>query len=358
MWIKKERPSKLLLILGEYFGFSILCGIVSALFFLWATGVVVFNYSEANQLPISETTNDLIQFICLFAGVFLAAFILILLLQRKFGYMIEISRTVEAMETGNLAERIAIQGDDELADLAASINRLAQTMEDERTRSEAFTYDRLQTIATLSHDIRTPLTSVMSYLQFIRDGQYSGQEQLETYAERAYEKALRMKDMTDDLFETCMTDDERTPNIERVDGNNFVTQVFHEIESLLQQSGFEVSITNLSQTFPFFLMIDPANISRVFDNVISNIEKYADRRFPIELRAESTNGWLVLGQRNIVLEDRQRRNIKSTLLGLKGAEKIIQKTGGTLCVDEKGSMFELEIKLPISESSEFFRSCQ
>lgn len=348
MWIKKEGPSKLLLTLGGYFGFSILCGISSMLFFLWATHVVVYNYSEVHQLPISAAMDYWIQFICIFVGIFLTIFVLILLLHRKFCYMIEISRTVESMETGNLSARIPIQGDDELGDLAASINRLAQAMERERARSEALTYDRLQTVATLSHDIRTPLTSVMSYLQFIRDGQYGGQEQLQSYAERAYEKALRMKDMTDDLFETCMTDEAQPHILERVSGTSFVSQIFYEMKSFLQESDFKVSVTELSDSSSFFLLIDRANISRVFDNVISNIEKYADRLFPVELRAEVVNGWLVLQQKNAVIEDQQKRNIASTLLGLKGVEKIIQKSGGTLHTVEAQGMFQLEIQLPLS----------
>lgn len=186
-----------MLLLGEYFGFSILCGWVCILFFLWTARVISNNYALKTGIDITLQTEYLLNLMCVFVGIFITIFVLILLLQKKFSYIIQISSIVEEMESGNLFQRIPIEGEDELSDLALSINHLAEAMSYNLNRSEQITQERFETIAVLSHDLRTPLTSVMSYLQFIRDGQYSNEDQLHLYAERAYDKANRIKEMSD-----------------------------------------------------------------------------------------------------------------------------------------------------------------
>ena len=97
------------------------------------------------------------------------------------------------MEAGDLSKRIPLEGEDELTELALSINHLADAMSYNLKRFEEINRERFQTIAVLSHDLRTPLTVVMSYLQFIKDGQYIDNSQLRLYAERAFDKANTIK---------------------------------------------------------------------------------------------------------------------------------------------------------------------
>lgn len=347
MWTKKERPSKLLLILGEYFGFAILCGFFNALFFQWASIVIVGNYELNTGKDVPADTEYLIDVVIMVASVIMAAFVLVLLLQRKFAYMIEISHAVEEMEAGNLVKRIPIVGDDELADLAMRINGLAETVEEGIRASEQMKQERFNGIASLSHDIRTPLTSVMSYLQFIRDQQYNDTHQLLTYADKAYEKAYRIKEMTDNLFENCIKDIEVTQPLEKIEGNVFLKQVLFDTQDFLETSGFTVQISETKEFPPFFLQINREKMARIFDNLISNIEKYADSSQPIRLQAIVEGNQFILRQENTKIIEHKKNLVESHLVGLKGVEKMLHKMGGELSVEEVGHIFRIQLTLPL-----------
>ncbi|MBE5962765.1 MAG: HAMP domain-containing histidine kinase [Lachnospiraceae bacterium] len=349
MWIKKEKPSKLLLILFEYFAFAILCGVAIILFFRWAAEVITLNYIGQQGGGVSTETEYWIGVAIIAAGVVIAFFTLILLLQQKFSYMIEISKAVEEMESGNLTKRIELIGEDELTDLAERINSLAQTMQEEFQVSEQMKKERFQTVASLSHDIRTPLTAVMSYLQFIRDEQYASQEQLQMYAEKAYEKAYRIKEMTDSLFENCLKDIEEKKVLEKVDGRQFLNQVFFDAKDFLEESGFVVDILKTPKE-SFSLQINRENMSRIFDNLISNIEKYADPIHPITIQAEIENEHLVIVQENVVIGEYQRKNVESHLLGLKGVERMIGEIGGIVLISNEDDIFSLTIRIPVEQN--------
>lgn len=348
MLIKKSKPSKLLLILFEYFGFAILCGFISFLFFRWAAKVIMENYVKELDVIVTLQTEYWIFLITIAVGILITFFVLLLLFQQKFSYMVEISQAVEEMEAGNLAKRISIVGDDEIADLAVRINALAETVQREIIVSERMKEDRFQAIAALSHDIRTPLTTVMSYLQFIRDKQYNDSNQLKLYAEKAYEKAYRIKEMTDSLFESCVRDIEDKKPLEKVDGNSLLKQAFFDIKEWLEESGFNVDITSRVEEHLFFVKVNLENMARVFDNMISNIEKYADQSQPIKVQADILEEYLVVQQENTVIKAYQKESVESHLMGLKGVQKMINEMGGSVSCEEHDSTFRLIIKLPVS----------
>lgn len=347
MLIKKKTPSKLLLTLVEYLVFSLLCGLISMLFFKWAAKVITENYTLSTGIATTLATDYWIRMVYVSVSILISIFILVILVQKKFSYMVKISNAVLEMESGNLSRRIPLDGDDELSDLAASINGLAQTIENEFKHSEEIKQEHFQTIASLSHDIRTPLTSVMSYLQFIQAGQYSHPEQLKAYAGKAYEKAYRIKEMTDNLFENCLQPLDEPHTLEKVEGKEFVKQVLFEIEDFLVELGFEVFLTPLTCSKNFFIMIDKDKMPRIFDNMISNIEKYADKNHPIKIQVEIINEFLIFRQSNTIISEEQQKDVESHLLGLKGSAKNIKAMGGTLSVKEEYRIFTLEIKLPL-----------
>ncbi len=250
------------------------------------------------------------------------------------------------MEGGNLKLRIPLEGNDELTDLALNINHLSEAMSDNINQLELANTERFETIASLSHDLRTPLTAVMSYLQFIRDGQYKDEDQLRHYADRAFEKANRIKDLSDHLFYNCVTERDTEINLERVDGVHFLKTALAETESFLEESDFEVQIESLIDEYVFYLMIDQSKISRLFENLISNIQKYADSKYPVTFKLKLMSQYIILQQTNTVLM-KQDKDIESHLLGLKGVKKTIEEMGGSLTVQEGNDIFTLEIQFPI-----------
>lgn len=332
--------------LGEYLGFSILCGWVCLLFFLWVSKVMSDNYTVKSGVDITIQTRYWITLICIVSGVFISAFVMVLLLQRKFSYIIQISALIEEMEAGDLSRRIPLEGEDELTDLALSINCLAEALSSNLHHSEALNQERLQTMAVLSHDLRTPLTAVMSYLQFIIDGQDTDAAQLHRYAERAFDKAKRIQELSDSLFNSCILNPDKTDTRESVDGTIFFRNVLSDTESYLTECGFNVIIKTPLDGCIFYILIDYSKMKRLFENLISNIQKYADHRYPVEFRLELTGQMVILTQSNKIHE-KQDKDVESHLLGLKSVNASLREMEGTLSVQEEHDFFTLEIQLPI-----------
>ena len=344
--IKHKKTSKLLLLLGKYFGFAILCGWICLLFFLWTSRVLSYNYALKTGVDIAIQTEYWMNIICIFCGIFISLFVLILLLQKKFSYILRISSTVEKMEAGDLSKRIPLEGEDELTELALSINHLADAMSYNLKRFEEIHRERFQTIAVLSHDLRTPLTVVMSYLQFIKDGQYIDNSQLRLYAERAFDKANTIKDLSDSLFNSCISDAEKTNPLERVEGANFLSNALSDIESLLVDCGFEVRIKSFLDDCIFYISVDYDKMSRMFENLISNIRKYADDQYPVEFELELIKQDILLRQVNKIHENHEK-NVESHHLGLKSVNTSLIEMGGSLSIRKENNIFTLEIRLPI-----------
>lgn len=344
--VNHKKASKLLIRLGEYLGFSILCGWVCLLFFLWVSKFMSDSYVAKSGVYITIQTRYWINLICIVSGIFISAFVMVLLLQRKFSYIIQISTLIEEMEAGDLSRRIPLEGEDELTDLARSINCLAEALSSNLQHSEALNQERLQTMAVLSHDLRTPLTAVMSYLQFITDGQYTDAAQLHHYAERAFDKAKRIQELSDNLFNNCMLDTDQTDSLESVNGTIFFRNVLSETKSYLTESGFDVIIKTPLDGFLFYILIDYSKMKRLFENIISNIQKYADHGYPVEFRLELTGQRVILTQSNKILE-KQDKDVESHLLGLKSVKASLREMEGTLSVQEDNDFFTLEIQLPI-----------
>lgn len=345
--LTKKRPSKLLFVLAEYFGFSILCGFVSFLFFSWASDVIANNYIAFTGTTVDLATWYFLKLMAFVPGILIFIFVLVILVRKKFSYIVSISNAIEEMEAGNLEKRITLEGDDELTDLAVSINHFAEAIQTERDASQKLKEEEFHTIATLSHDLRTPLTAVMSYLQFIRDGNYADQEKLAEYAQKAYEKACRIKNMTDDLFENCKNQIEQEPALTKVDGRTFIEQALWDMQDFLEDSGYEVKITLPEHWTSFSLMVDIKRVPSVIDNLLSNIKKYAEKQMPILLDVKTENHTLVFAQQNTTIPKTEQALAESNLLGLKSVEKTITLSGGTFHIREEEETFLLEIRLPM-----------
>lgn len=134
--------------------------------------------------------------------------------------------------------------------------------------------------------------------------------------------------------------------LERVDGTIFFRHALSDAKSFLEDHGFKVSIVSLLDNYVFYLFIDHSKMSRLFENIISNIQKYADNQYPVEFKMELKAQKVILYQTNKIIE-KNKNVIESNLIGLKSVKKSICQIGGSLSILEKDDFFTLEIQLPI-----------
>src|SRR5699024_4285344 len=142
---------------------------------------------------------------------------------------------------GHFNHRIPFQLKGQMQRVVASVNALVDStikaMEDEREIERS----KDELITNVSHDLRTPLTSIIGYLGLIEDKQYRSEEDILKYTHIAYEKAKQMKNLVEDLFEYTKVQQHGSPvNIMKIDLNQLLEQLTASFELEAQHRGIEI----------------------------------------------------------------------------------------------------------------------
>ena len=185
---------------------------------------------------------------------------------------------------GNYQLRIPDMQVDELSEIVRSVNSLVDStvhaMEEERRIEK--TKDEL--IANVGHDLRTPLTSIIGYLGLIENKRYQSEEQLLEYTHIAYQKAMSMQVMVNDLFDYAasrLVSYEVTP--EEVHLDFFFEQLAAEFELEAAEKNIEIEINVMPKNL--IVYFDPEKMARVFNNLLSNALKYGHGATKIKMNA-------------------------------------------------------------------------
>ncbi len=241
--------------------------------------------------------------------------------------VIRLSREADAIGDGDLEAPITFKGEDELSQLAVEVDAMRhsviQRMGNERRAWEA----NSELITAISHDIRTPMTSLIGYLGLLNEDGFRDPERSAQFASSAYDKAMELKDLTDELFKYFLVfgRSELELNRETLDGRLLLEQLLGEAQFDLADAGFEIQRIDFEGECQ--LSTDPLYLKRVLDNLVSNAKKYADRSKPILIRSELKDGRLSVSISNAVSKELDR--VESTKIGLRTCEKILQSMGGS-----------------------------
>ena len=144
------------------------------------------------------------------AGLFLISFVagFYLLFQKHIRYIEEMEQNVSSLCSKNFSRQIPIRGSTELSTLAANINHLGDTIQLLLLTEDAKLKQKEQFVKSIAHDIRTPLTVVIGYLELLSKGYAGSPESAALFIDRALEKTNHIRRLTDDLFafeENCRT---------------------------------------------------------------------------------------------------------------------------------------------------------
>ena len=267
------------------------------------------------------------------------AFVTILFsyIRRLTARILRLSREADAIGAGELEAPITMQGEDELAGLAREIDAMRRSviarMSGERRAWEA----NSELITAISHDIRTPMTALIGYLGLLNEQLPKDAEKERQFAASAYDKAMELKELTDELFRYFLVFGraELDMHPETLDATLLLEQLLGEAAFELQDAGFTVQQTALEGEC--LVHIDPLYLKRVVDNLVSNIKKYADREKPVMILCEREEGLLSVCVSNAVAPTAPR--VESTKIGLRTCEKLMEALGGTFTVTNDGEHF-------------------
>ena len=265
------------------------------------------------------------------------------LIKKKIRYIRKIEEGIKIIESGSLEYRIPVDGDDELASLAISINDMSLAM-GERLKWEAeVKQQNYDIVSAISHDIRTPLTSVVCYLDLLEAKRFRDEEERTRFLKNARQNAYLIKSLTDNLFEHSIASNENIPfRFESVSGNELIPQLVSEMMYLLEDKGFKSSFFNDIQT-AYTLCVDINHFHRVFDNLSSNILKYADPNYYVDITARLENGKLAILQHNRIKS--RKGGQESFSIGLRTCQDIMKRHGGNLSVEKDKENFYVTVSL-------------
>ncbi len=313
-----------------------------------------------------KNTIIIIVFVMLLIGITLFVIYFLLFTRRITKDMSYISRCISDIADGKMDVRIAdINRDDELGDIAIQVNHMSREIE----RLMAAERDALQAnkdmITCVAHDLRTPLTSIIGYLQLATDTEKYSVEERQNHAHIAMRKAKRMQGLIEELFNyTKLMSGEISLHRSDIDIVKLVEQMTEEFYPLFSESGLDYK---LKQNVDSLIMnVDPELIARMVSNLISNAIKYGRdgkvvyielKKYEKEFQVCVTNFGLVIPEESIehIFDKFYRvegsRSIKTggTGLGLNIAQEIALLHDGKITVasSDKGTCFT--VALPIVE---------
>ena len=266
---------------------------------------------------------------------------------------------------GHFDHRIPFRISGDVQRVVDSVNALVDSVIHSMDEERAIEKSKDELITNVSHDIRTPLTSIIGYLGLIEDQQYHSQDDLLKYTHTAFLKSKQMKSLVDDLFEYTKVRQTDTPlSLTRIDLGAMLEQLAASFELEAQKKGMAISATDDSAD-PLMMEADPEKLVRVFNNLVANALKYGDggkqitlaaqRVSPGELEVRVSNDGPKIPKASLALiferfyrvEESRSKETGGTGLGLAIAQSIVALHGGYIYVESDDTLTSFVIQLPV-----------
>lgn len=293
------------------------------------------------------------------AALFVGLPVLYILLRRT-AYLNRIMKSTEAMAQGRLHEEIRVEGKSPLAAHAVNLNNLREGVRTSMTEQAKSERLKTELITNVSHDLRTPLTSIITYTDLLKADNLSDEERLK-YVDILDKKSQRLKTLIEDLFEVSkMASGNLELHKQRVDLTQLLQQALAEHEEEVSESGldFRASLPEV----PLVALVDGQRWWRVLDNLIVNAIKYSlpGTRVYITLREVGSNAEFILknitkyelGENVDELFERFKRadtsrHTDGSGLGLAIAQSIVDMHDGKMDIAVDGDLFKVSVTVPM-----------
>ncbi|HIW32045.1 MAG TPA: HAMP domain-containing histidine kinase, partial [Candidatus Paenibacillus intestinavium] len=279
---------------------------------------------------------------------------IVMLLIKSIGYFNLIVIKTNELALGNLGHDLSVSGKSVLTNLAGNINTLKQgvkTSQNEQAKSERL---KTELITNVSHDLRTPLTSIITYTDLLRREGVSNEARL-AYLEIIDRKSKRLKVLIDDLFEVSkMASGNIALTREKVDLVQLLQQALAEHNNKINECSLQFRIKYAEM--PVYALVDGNKLWRVFDNLIENILNYSLENSRVYIMVRATDNQATVTFKNVskfelsenideLFERFKRgdtsRQTEGSGLGLAIAKSIVDLHDGSLRIETEGDLFKV-----------------
>ncbi len=237
---------------------------------------------------------------------------------------------------------------DEISKLSENIEQmrssLIETLDGERKVLEM----NRELITSMSHDIRTPLTVLLGYLDIMKLHAESDSE-MEKYIAASEATAVRLKNLSDDMFRYFLAfgNSELELHLVSYDADTLFDQMLAEHILLMREQGYAVEARVTGEIFGDALVfVDAPYLMRIFDNIFSNLSKYADKEYPITFLGTLDGENLYLQITNKIKENDRA---ESSGIGIRTCERIADAMKIGFSYETSDGLYITHLSFPYTE---------
>ncbi|MGF9697769.1 sensor histidine kinase [Paenibacillus sp. MABNR03] len=279
----------------------------------------------------------------------------------------EITAGIQEVAKGELAHRIEVKTSDEFGVVASSINQMAEQLQQSLQEERNAVAAKNDLITGISHDLRTPLTSILGFLEYIEKDRYQDEIEMRYYVSIAYEKSLTLRKLIDDLFEYTRVSGGSLPlSLTPLNLNPFLMQLAEEFAPMLEEAGMTYKF--IGGQVPLWIMAAPGELVRAYENLFSNAIRYGAQGKVVEIALSLDQGEAVLRISNygepIPAQDLPRlferfyrvdksrsRDTGGTGLGLAIAKSMIELHHGSIAAYSENGRTDFVTRFPLAPAS-------
>ncbi|HBG1362455.1 TPA: sensor histidine kinase [Clostridioides difficile] len=289
--------------------------------------------------------------ICIFLGF-------TIYITKRLSYLSYVIEGTERIKKGELDYKIKITGNDNFTSLAENINNIGEGLDraiEEQVKSERMKSDL---ITNVSHDLKTPLTSIINYVDLIKKEESIQPEYINDYINVLESKSKRLKLLIEDLFEASRVSSGNIElQISKIDLVQLLRQSIGELEEKLSKNNLYLKLNVPNDKV--YIWADGRRMYRVFENLLSNIAKYSLEETRVYIDVYDYGENVKVTMKNIssyelnfdpseIMERFKRadesRNTEGSGLGLAIAKDLVDLQGGKFYIEIDGDLFKANLE--------------
>ena len=278
-------------------------------------------------------------------------------INRRVRYVEYLSQEIQKIREEGFGRTMELQGDDEITRLCAVINEMSVQLREKEEREKRQQRSKDELITNVSHDLRSPLTSIIGYVELLKETGPEDRQRFAEYIEVVERRLTGLNGLINELFEyTKLNSADQLPDMEKRDVLELLRHILYEYKILMEAEGLTLSWQLEAESH--IAHINTRQMVRVFQNLLDNARRYAHRSAPVTVTAQDT-GRLHICITNRVADphgiepdriferfycgDRARSAPQSSGLGLAIVKRIVELHGGEVDASLQGQ--ELSVHL-------------
>lgn len=278
-------------------------------------------------------------------------------------YIEEITTAIQRIAQGDFSGKVDVRYENEFSIIAQNLNIMAKDLYELKEKEREAENTKNELITNVAHDLRTPLTSIIGYLDILNCSQELDVQSRKKYTQIAYEKSKRLEQLINDLFSfTKLAYGNMPMKTSLIDIVKLLEQQIDEFYPSFEEHNLVCDFK--AYTPDAMVLADGEMIARAFENLVTNAIKYGKdgkiikvvtKKVGDEIKVTVINYGTIIPKSDIPyifdrfyrVEQSRQESTGGTGLGLSIAKSIIEKHGGRITVDSSmaGTAFEVYLKI-------------